>query len=575
LPKEWIIHPRWAGCSEASADWSVPPLVAQLLHNRKVASAADARAFLDPKLTDLHPPDALPGATAAAALLAEAIRDKRRIVLYGDYDVDGITGVAILWRLLTQAGAHVSYYVPHRVDEGYGLNAAAVRTLADEGAQILVSVDCGITALDVADEARRLGLALIITDHHEPRETLPDCAAVVHPRIAPGYPNADLCGSGVAFKLAWALAQRLSGADRVAPEYRAVLMDTLPLAALGTIADVVPLVGENRIIARGGLALMAQSRLPGVRALLAVADLTGEVDCSDVGYRIAPRINAAGRMGHARLAIDLFTHADENRAREIALYLDDHNNARKALQRKQARRACELVEAAGLDGDTCRAIVLADHEWHPGVVGIVAANVVDRFHKPAVLIALDGDIGHGSARSVPYFPMHEALAACGAHLISHGGHAMAGGLKISASAVPAFTEAFVAFANNTLSGSAARARLRIDGEVDLHEIDEPTVSALLRLGPFGEGNPKPILASDWLDIADEPRCVGKGGEHLQLSVRQNGSMLKAIAFGAAQHLPALKDHRRCRVAFEPIISAYQGRRRVELQVVDFKFPGDA
>jgi len=575
LSREWIIHPRWAGCSEAATGWSVPPLVAQLLYNRQVGSPEAARAFLDPKLTDLHPPDALPGAKAAAALLAERIRDGKRIVLYGDYDVDGITGVATLWHVLKLAGAQVSFYVPHRIEEGYGLNATAIRSLAAEGANVVVSVDCGITAVEEAAEARQLGLELIITDHHEPRPELPACAATVHPRVGGAYPNGDLCGSGVAFKLAWALAQQLCGQDRVAPEFRELLMHTLPLAALGTIADVVPLVGENRIIARCGLALLPASRLAGLRALLDVAGLAGEVDCTDVGFKLAPRINAAGRMGHARLAIDLLTWADENRAREIALYLDDHNNSRRALQRKHVRRACELIEQAGLDGDTQRAIVLADEQWHPGVIGIVAANVVDRYHKPTVLIALDGEVGHGSARSVPHFAMHEALAACSPHLLSHGGHAMAGGLKIQASAVPAFTEAFVAHANNSLSGSSQRARLRIDGEVDLHELDETTVTALLRLGPFGEGNPKPLLATDWVDLADDPRCVGKSGEHLQLSVRQNGALLKGIAFGAAERATDLKDHRRCRLAFEPIINAFNGRRRVELQVVDFKFPGDA
>jgi len=576
LACDWVIEPRWADRDEAARRWSVPPLVAQLLYNRKVNSPQSARAFLDPRLGDLYPPEQLPGAELAAELLAAAVRAGKRIVLYGDYDVDGITGVAILWHVLRHADAKVSYYVPHRVEEGYGLNAAALAALAAEGAELVVTVDCGVTAVEVAADARRLGVELIITDHHEPGERLPDAAAIVHPRIAAGYGNPDLCGSGVAFKLAWALARRLSGAERVAAPFREALVDALPLAALGTIADVVPLIGENRIISCCGLAQITQSRLPGVRALLEITGLTdASVDGTDVGFRIAPRINAAGRMGHARLAIDLLTWADDNRAREIALYLDEHNRARKSLQRKQAQRAFELVERAGLDGDTNRAIVLADGQWHPGVIGIVAANVVDRYHKPAVLIALDGDMGHGSARSIPHFPMHTALAECSRYLLSHGGHAMAGGLKIEAHAVPAFTEAFVAFANNALSGSAMRARLRIDGEVDLHELDETTVEALRRLGPFGEGNPKPLLATDWVDLADDPRCVGKSSEHLQLSVRQNGALLKGIAFGAAEQLTALKDHRRCRLAFEPIISAYQGRRRVELQVLDFKFPGTA
>jgi single-stranded-DNA-specific exonuclease len=573
LSKEWIIAPPWPQREAAARQWAVAPLVAQLLHNRAVTSADDARGFLDPRMTGLHPPKLLTGAESAAARLAAAIRAGQRIVLYGDYDVDGITGVAILWHLLRHAGAEVSFYVPHRVDEGYGLNQAAIKSLADDGADVIVSVDCGITALAVADEARRIGVDLIITDHHEPRDTLPDAVEIVHPRVGSPYPNADLCGAGVAFKLAWALAQQLSGAERVDLALRKLLTDLLPLAALGTIADIVPLIGENRILTACGLALLGQSPFPGIRALLEVAGLNGSaVSGTDVGFRIAPRLNAAGRMGHARLAIELLTRADENRAREIALYLDDHNRARQNMQRKQVRRARELVEKHALDGDANRAIVLADEDWHAGVIGIVASNLVERYHKPVVLIALEGDEGHGSARSVPYFPMHEALAACGEHLLSHGGHAMAGGIKITAQSVPAFTDAFVRHANNTLSGSALRPRLHIDGEVDLHDLDEATVTALHRLQPFGAGNPKPILATDWVELADDPRCVGKSGEHLQLSVRQNGSLLRGIAFRAAEHADALKDHRRCRLAFEPIINEFQGRRRVELQVVDFKFP---
>ena len=575
MSKDWIIQPTWDGSTDAGRDWGVPPIIARLLYNRQVANPDEAKAFLSPHLAHLHPPELLPGAARAAERIADAVRARHRIVLYGDYDVDGITGVAILWHVLQLADADVAFYVPHRIEEGYGLNSEALRSLAGEGAKMIVSVDCGVTAVEEARVARELGVSLIVTDHHQPRAELPNADVIVHPQVGGEYPNPHICGAGVAFKLAWEIARKMCGSEKVTSEYRQFLMDALPLAALGTVADVVPLVGENRVLTRCGLARIRECPLPGVRALLDVAGvLDGKVSDSDVGFKLAPRINAAGRMGHARLAIELLTRADENRAREIALYLDEHNRSRQSLERKVAKQAREMIEQAGLDGDANRGIVLAGENWHPGVVGIVASRMVDRFHKPTVIIALDNGLGQGSARSVASFELHKALEACGQHLISFGGHAMAAGLKIEADNVDAFTEAFVRYANNTLNGSALRPKLRIDAEVLLRELDDRTVTAIQNLGPFGMGNARPLLATDWLELADEPRCVGRNGDHLQVALREDGATLKGIAFGAVDHLEQLKEHRRCRVAFEPIISEFNGRRRVELQVVDFKYPCD-
>ncbi|MHC4236627.1 MAG: single-stranded-DNA-specific exonuclease RecJ, partial [Planctomycetota bacterium] len=505
----------------------------------------DPQAFLSPRLGDLHPPELLPGATQAAELLAAAVRAGKRIVLYGDYDVDGITGVAILWRVLRTAGADVGVYVPHRLEEGYGLNAEAVRKLADEGARVLVTIDCGITAVEVARQAAEAGLELIITDHHTPQERVPDsAAALVHPTVGGRYPNPHLSGAGVAFKLAWLLARQLCRTSKVSPEFREVLLEGLPLAALGTIADVVSLTAENRIIARHGLARLAETQHVGLQALIESAGLTGQrIGDYEVGFRLAPRLNAAGRMGHARLAIEMLTRANAERAREIALYLEEHNRARQAKERGIVRQACEMVEAARMHTDACRGIVLASEGWHAGVIGIVAARMVDRFRRPTVLIALEDGVGQGSARSVPHFQMHQALAACSKHLITFGGHAMAAGLKIQAENVAAFTEAFVALANDLLTGADLRPKLRLDAEVRL-----------------------------WVDLAGEPRCVGKNGDHLQASFNDDGVVLRSIAFGQARLAEDLKQHRRCRVAFEPMISDHQGRRSVELRVLDLQFP---
>ncbi|MEK7710309.1 MAG: single-stranded-DNA-specific exonuclease RecJ [Planctomycetota bacterium] len=573
MPKKWIIPPPATQCETFARQWRVPPVVAQLLINRGLSPDQPCDGFLSPQLRDLYPPELLPGVTEAARRITDAVREKRRIVLYGDYDVDGTTGVAILWHVLRLAGGDVSFYVPHRVEEGYGLNLDAVNRLADEGAGLIVSVDCGITAVEAAEALAVRGVELIVTDHHTPQERIPPAAVIVHPTVGGDYPNPHLSGSGVAFKLAWAIAQRVCGSERVAPEYRDLLQELLPLAALGTIADVVPLIGENRIIARHGLNALPTTRLAGVRALIESAGLGGEkISCYDVGFKLAPRINAAGRMGHARLAVELFTRADAARAREIAIYLEEHNRSRQSTERKIVKQACEMIERDNLAGDARRAIVLAAEGWHAGVIGIVAARVVGRYHRPTVMIALGSGEGQGSARSIQHFDLAAALAECGGHLLAHGGHAAAAGLRIATDRVAAFTEAFIDIANNRLTGDDLTPKVRLDAEVSLDAMTLPTAEAIIGLGPFGVGNPRPLLATDWVELAAEPRCVGSGSDHLQATFRQGGVQLKGIGFGLAGELEDLKQHRRCRVAFEPIINDFNGRRSVEMQIVDMHFP---
>ena len=576
---EWIIRPPWPERDHAAARWRVPPLVAQILANRGLTLDDRPGEFLSPQLSGLIRPQELTGACEAAQRIVHAIRQGDKIVLYGDYDVDGMTGVACLWHALRLARANVDFYVPHRIDEGYGLNCDALRTLKADGAGMIVSVDCGITALEAARLAAQLGTQLIITDHHQPGPTLPDGAVIVHPSIGDSYSNRDLSGSGVAFKLAWAIAQTLNQSDKVSDLYREYLREALAFAALGTIADVVPLIGENRIIARHGLARLRTTPFVGLRALIDQSGLGGShVTGYDVGFKLAPRLNAAGRMGHARLGVELLTRATAERAREIAYYLDDQNRSRQAAEKRITRQACEMVERNAMNGDTKRAIVLAADGWHPGVIGIVASRLVDRYHRPTVLIALGNGGGQGSARSVRHFDMHLALGTCADHLLEYGGHAMAAGLKITAEQVPAFTDAFLEYANNRLTASDLRKHLHIDAVVSLGELDLPTTEALADLGPFGIGNPRPLLATEWVELADEPRCVGKTGTHLQAvftSARQRSGrrdVLRAIAFGQAAALEPLKQHRRCKVAFEPVINDFNGSRTVQMQVLGFHFP---
>jgi single-stranded-DNA-specific exonuclease len=540
--------------------------------NRGVSTAAAVREFLMPDFKGLLPPDSLPNAVAAARRLAQAVRAGRRIVIYGDYDVDGVTATAILWQALRLAGAKVEFYIPSRLDEGYGLNGEALEKIAAAGAALVITVDCGITAVEQAALARRLGLELIITDHHEPRPELPAADCLVHPRVGGGSANPDLSGAGVALKIAWALTQEICGAGGITPEFRAYLVEATALAALGLVADVVPLTGENRIIASYGLKRLRHTQSPGLRALIDVSGLGGKksYDDYDVGFRLAPRLNAIGRLGHARLAVELFTRAGPDRAREIATLLDAQNRKRQEVERAILKQAEAMVVARGFDRDSCHGIVLASADWHAGVIGIVASRLVDRFHRPTVLISLESGQGQGSGRSVRHFPLHEVLEACGQHLLSHGGHAMAAGLKLRADQVEPFTAAFLAEAARRLTPRDLRPKLHLDDEVELRQLTTDVVESLQRLAPHGPGNAAPRLATTAVELADAPRVVGRAGSHLQFTVRQGADYRKAIAFGCGMHAGELAERRRLRLAFEPLINEWNGRRSVELRVIDWK-----
>jgi single-stranded-DNA-specific exonuclease len=572
--KKWRLPPPWEGARKLAAQLKVSPMVACCLHNRGINDADAARSFLQPRLKDLHLPEELPGAVEAADRLARAVDQGRRIVLYGDYDVDGITGTAILWHVLTMGGADVDFHIPHRVEEGYGLNREALRRIAEGGGELVVTIDCGITAQAEAELARELGLELIITDHHLKPAELPD-ALLVHPLLAPSYPNRNLCGAGVAFKVAWALAKRICKSERVTDSFRAFLTEAVSLVALGTIADVVPLVGENRILARHGLIGLEETKLPGLKALIASAGLEGgKIDSFAAGFALAPRMNAAGRMGHARLVVEMLTRADQERGREIALYLDEQNRRRQTLERQMLKEAKRMAVEQKMDRDGCRAIVLANDQWHPGVIGIVASRMVEAFAKPTILIAIGENGAQGSGRSIEAFNMHEGLAAAGEHLTGFGGHHMAGGLRADPRKIEAFAEAFIGHANRVLTAADLTRTLRLDGEIRFADLSEPVVELLETFGPFGVGNPRPRFATGPADLVHEPRCVGKTQDHLLFSMSQGGTVRRCIAFRQADRLPELLDARTCRLACEPYINEYKGRRSVELRVLDMQFPGD-
>jgi single-stranded-DNA-specific exonuclease len=557
------------------------PIVAQLLLNRGITDPEAAQRFLQAPLSGLHPPESLPGAAQAAELLIEAVQRGEHICVYGDYDADGITGTAILWQCLRLLGASaVDYYVPNRLEEGYGLNVEALRQIRATGASVVVTVDCGVSSIEEAEEARRLGLQLIITDHHEFAGRLPDAAAIVHPRLAGhAYPFGGLSGSGVAFKLAWAVAVRACGSEKVTPQYREFLLYSVTLAALGTVADVVPLHDENRILVRHGLARLKQAPCAGLKALIEATGLAEKPDlrASDIGFRLAPRINAVGRLGCARLVVDLLTTTSQPRAVDLARYLEQQNQDRQTLERQMFKQARELVEKHSLDD--MPALVLTHPDWHAGVIGIVAGRLADLYGRPALLIAMrqngtdDGalTIGQGSGRSVPGFALHEALQACAEHLLRHGGHKAAAGFKIRPEAVDAFRERFCAYAASQFPKGLPAPALVLDGEVPLSALTFGLLQEIDHLEPYGSENALPILLAGGLEVVGEPRRMGGGERHMHFRVRQAGTTLRAVAFGMADRLDELMaEQGRCCLAFTPVINEWQGYRSIELHVVDFQ-----
>ena len=602
MPKRWRIasydSARVAALGQAAG---IPAVVAQLLIGRGICDADGARQFLDVKLSGLRDPELLPGAVPAAELLHQAIRAGRRITVYGDYDADGMTATSILLLCLKLLGARADFYIPNRIDEGYGLNHDALRTIAGQGGDVVVTVDCGITSVEEAETARSLGLTLIITDHHQPRADkapsprpspgergseavsaklsyglLPNVAAIVHPGL-PGstYPFPGLCGAAVALKLAWALCQQASEAKRVGEAMRTFLMRAVGLAAIGTVADVVPLVDENRILVRHGLNCLRHYPTPGIVALEQVTGLAKnhQLSCEDIGFTIGPRLNAAGRLGQAPLAVELLTTDNPERALKLAEFIHGLNDQRQTLERSVYRAAHKLVQEMCEPVDA-PALVIAGRGWHPGVIGIVAGRLAEQYHRPTVLISLDelgAKPGVGSGRSVAGFNLHAALAACGQHLVGHGGHEAAAGLTIDESAVEPFRRDFCAYAEEAISHDERVAELFVDAETPLAALTHQTVQQIESLAPFGHGNERPMLCTSNVRLMEPPRRIGSTGRHLSLRLEQHGVALRAVAFGGGDWEDELNGTQGpLAVAFKPVINNFRGRQTVEMQLADWR-----
>lgn len=563
--RRWLprgTFPTTEAVAALAADLSAPALVARLLLARELNGIV-ASEFLAARLADLPDPLLLPDMERAARRVAAAVQSGEPVAVHGDYDVDGITGTTLLVEGLRSCGAKVDYHIPLRLKDGYGLSGSALEAAAAAGTRLVVSVDCGVSALAEARLARELGLDLVITDHHQPPPDLPDAYAIVNPqRPESAFPFRDLAGVGVAFFLLVAVRRilRESGwfATRLEPDLRAVL----DLVALGTIADLVPLQGVNRTLTRIGLSLLESGARPGVSALKEVAGVKS-VNCGVVGFQLAPRLNAAGRLEDAARGVELLLEQDRSNALATAKLLDRFNRDRQQIELQTLEEALSMV--AALPAERTHSIVLAHDGWHSGVIGIVASRLVERFYRPTVLIALDGDGGKGSGRSIRGLHLYRALQGCAEQLLAFGGHEMAAGLSLARDQVEGFVQVFEQSARAALVDDDLTPVLLYDGVTLLAELDLEQVNALERLSPFGMGNPEPVLLIENIRARQLQR-VGEG--HLRFIACQGGDTLPAIAFG--MHARQAEFQGDLDLLVSPQINRYSGREMVQLRVRDVR-----
>jgi single-stranded-DNA-specific exonuclease len=546
----------------------LPPIVARVLCLRGFEDPDAAGRFLEPRLDHLHDPLRLADMPKAVERILAAVDGRERIAIHGDYDVDGVTSTVILRRALEMLGGNVTHFIPERIRDGYGLHAPAVERLHAEGVRLVISVDCGIRSADAAGRARALGVDLIITDHHEPECQIPQALAVINPKRPDcPYPDKHLAGVGVAFKLVQAICARR---DRTK-----WLPSFLKIAALGTLADVVPLVGENRVIAKLGLdGLSTGPHAVGLRMLLEAAGLGGRViESHHVSFAIAPRVNAAGRMSTPDLATRLLLACDETLAIEARALAGQLNveNARRQDEEAAIVAAARKVIETDPDVGAHSVLVVAGEGWHRGVIGIVASKLVDAFNKPAIVLSLDGEVAHGSCRSIPAFDMLGALERCAELFDRFGGHRQAAGLTMSADRVREFRSRISAFADECLSPDDLRPRLRVEGVLPLASITPAVMDGLDRLAPHGMGNAKPVFCATALTVLSGPRRLKE--RHLGLSLRQDGRVFRAVAWRAAERFDFVSEHRGCvDVAFCLERNSWRGETSIELNVSDFRAP---
>ena len=562
---------RWEylTCEEASADalsseLGISPIGARLLVQRGFRDVEAAQRFLHPTVAELHDPFALTDMSIAVDRLLRAIHTGEKIAIHGDYDADGITSTVLLRRALEMLGAKVVHYVPHRMKDGYGLTPETIERLSLEKVDVVVSADCGIRSVLAARCAREVGVDLIVTDHHEPGDELPLALAVINPKRRDcSYPDKNLAGVGVALKLVQALGERLGRQNW--------LKGFLKIAAIGTLADVVPLVGENRIIAKAGLAELSNGpHAVGLQSLLDVVGVKNKtIDSFFVSFGIAPRLNAAGRMATPEIAVQLLLakgEADKAEALALARQLDVENIKRREEESDVLLSARQLVEKTP-DIGSHNALVVSGKEWHRGVIGIVASRLAERFNKPTVVLSMDGDVSYGSGRSIPGFDLLSALEKCESVFMKFGGHRQAAGLTMKTANIAEFRSILTKHADEVLSPDDLVPSLPIDGEMPFGQITSQVIDDLKLFEPFGSSNQKPVFAASEVAISDGPYLLKE--KHLRMSVKQGGRIFRAVAWRGAGWFNFLKEHRdRVNIAFSLVENHFRGQTTTELSIAD-------
>jgi single-stranded-DNA-specific exonuclease len=563
-PLKWVLaeEPEPGLVQSLLESTELPANIIKILINRHLDTTQTIQQFLNPSLTDLKDPFELHGMEAGIDRVTRALMNNEKIMIYGDYDVDGITATALLYMVFNKLGAQVSFYLPNRLTEGYGLSKKCIDEARANGVTLIVTVDTGITAVEEVEYASSTGMDVVITDHHEPVEKIPHAYAIIDHKQPDCNYGGELSGVGVAYKFAQALYHRLSQDERELQEH-------LDLVALGTSADIVPLVGENRILTKFGMHQISRTNKPGLKSLAFVSGLMGkDISTGQVVFILAPRINALGRLGDAREAIRLLSTRDERLAAEIARKLDAENRRRKEIDEQTLHQALEQMrEVTNLETD--QAIVLAEEGWHQGVIGIVASRLVERFHLPTVMIAITDGEGKGSARSIPGFHLCDALKECEDLLVKYGGHKYAAGLSIKPENIPEFRERFKKVSMNHLSREDIVPKLHIDLEIELEEIHDDFMKSIEAFSPFGPQNLRPVFLTRNCEVLGQPYVVGHN--HLKMRVRKGDALFDVIGFGFGAKAQQISD-KGCLVdiVYALEYNTYNGRTHIQIRLRDIK-----
>jgi single-stranded-DNA-specific exonuclease len=570
MQKRWhisepLIEEQLAQKNAIVEEIKCPEMIAEMLVRKGISEIDEINNFFHPNLQNVHDPFIFKDMKVAVERIIRAIKDQELITIYGDYDVDGTTSTSLLYLGLRKIGAIVDFYIPHRMIDGYGLSLSGVDQIKDNGSKLIISVDCGINAIEEVQQINKLEIDIIVTDHHNPKEILPDAYAIINPKmVTSDYPFKDLAGVGVAYKLLVAV-------------YTMTDMDTtslidkyVDLVALGTIADIVPLVGENRIFASIGLERLIKKQNIGLNALINIAGLSHkELNSSDIVFGIAPRINAAGRMGSALRAVELMVSEDEEQSDELAQIIERENSIRQQIDQRTFQEACDIIDKKYKNMDDTSLIVVSSDGWHPGVIGIVASKLVEKFYKPSIMISFKDGVGSGSGRSIAGFNLFDALQSVEGYLETFGGHKYAAGLSVLVEYVDLLENRLAKYVKENITTEQLIPPLRIETKLELYEINENLLEWLNKFAPFGPGNMRPTFYTKEVMIVGFPYNVGKN--HLKLKVMKDGCNLDLIGFNLGDFLPFLKKGSLIEIAYSLEFNTWQGRTSIQGKLKDIKF----